>query len=141
MKVSYARNHLNLGFVYAYFKNYSSAIPCLKKAIELDQNYAKAYYYLGYSFLLSDNLADAKVNLLKSIELAVLYPEAYYNLGVVDYKQRNYADAVTHFTTALESSPGLQSNKEFFLMRGEAYKHIGEMEKSKSDLEQAKKLK
>lgn len=140
MNLPYARNHLNLGFVYLYFNQYQTAIPHLQQAVILDKNYAKAFYYLGYAHLMAGNFPESRTNLSKSISLIAYNPESFYNLGILSFKQGYYEEAVNNLSKALELHPDWKNRKELFLIRSQAYAHLGEKEKAKQDLETAEKL-
>lgn len=63
--------------------DYATAIPHLKKAIDLYPKYAEAYQLLGVAQLKSNQGPEAEASLVKAIEIEDRMPRAQYFLGVL----------------------------------------------------------
>ena len=65
-----AASHVNLGAVYLESKNYSAAIPPLRKAIEINPDYAAAYNNRGIARNAVGDATGSKSDYARALDLA-----------------------------------------------------------------------
>lgn len=63
--------------------------------------------------------------------------ESYYNRGITCYEQREYAKAIAAFSEVIKREPNYA---EAYSARGEAWLHLKEWAKAKTDLITAKNM-
>jgi tetratricopeptide (TPR) repeat protein len=92
------------GWCYNEKSNYESAIPYLKKAIELDDTYASGYTELGYSYYALKKYDEALVELENSVKIAEnSVPYYYMGLCYVSKNQKTKAQEIYKKLTDLNS--------------------------------------
>ncbi len=85
--------------------NYTEAIQCLDKAIDIDKNLALAYDVRGTVYTLSGNIKNAEDDFKKVISLEKNYANAYFNLGNVYLIKKELKLAEEYFNKALILEP------------------------------------
>jgi tetratricopeptide (TPR) repeat protein len=92
---NYPKAHMYYGVYWQFMGDYSKAVDCHRKAIELDVSYPSAYNNLGKTY---GQLGDREAE-LKNYRLALKYDEhftyAQYNLGVALLAMGDVKGAIT----------------------------------------------
>jgi len=83
-----ARSQTNLGNTYYYTDNYTMAIACFNKAIELDSNFADAYYNRGNIYYNTGEFDKAISDYNKTLELNPKKIDAMVDIYTA-YKTKN----------------------------------------------------
>ncbi len=93
---AHALANRNLGGVYREKEDYSKAIECYLRAIELNPQYTNAYLNLGITYNAQKDYSQAIDCYLKAIELNPQYANAYNNLGITYKAQKEYSKAIEY---------------------------------------------
>jgi tetratricopeptide (TPR) repeat protein len=84
----------NLGSVYfTFYQDYDNAIPCFRKAIQLNKNYIEAYANLGFSYEKKEMNDSAIYYYKKTIEIKNDYSIAYSYLANMYFKIGKHDEA------------------------------------------------
>lgn len=94
------------GFGLLVQKRTAEAIPCFRKALELQPDFAEAQYNLGNVMAMSGMIDTAAGHYRKALKIMPNYAEAHNNLGSILYKQGKINEAIEHFSAALRLKPG-----------------------------------
>lgn len=84
---------------------YASAIPPLKRVIEICPDDEMAMSLLGIVYLQLESFSDAEKYLQKTLEINPKNVDAYNNLSLVYYKQKRYEAAVSELKESLAIQP------------------------------------
>ena len=128
-----AKANFGLGNVYYERKEYTQAIPVLKKATELDPKYDSAFNLLGISLEQTNQLADAVSAFDAAIKVTKNNDRRgsfYFRLGGIQVKLDRYKDAESSYLNALKYSrkQNVLGGANFGL--GEVYKKLGNNQKA-----------
>ena len=117
--------------------DYTGAITCCNKAIELDPNNAAAYYNRGNANTDLERYEDAIKDYNKAIELDPKFAAAYYNRGNAYTDLERYEDAIQDYTEAIELDPKFAAA---YYNRGLAYANLEHSEDAIKDWTKAIEL-
>ena len=107
------------------------------RAAALAPRTAWEHYALGRAFLVEGKLDEARLCLERALRLQ---PDSYwanFHQGVCAYRQKDYPEALAAFRACLALSPG---NAQCLHNRGLTYEALGESDKARQDLAEARKL-
>ncbi|HEV7842696.1 MAG TPA: tetratricopeptide repeat protein, partial [Pyrinomonadaceae bacterium] len=141
-----AMAHASLGMVYAKQRNFSEAIPLLRRAAALAPENYLAHYYYAYGLSrqgMDENLvvsgyepeaaAVMRAELLRAIELQPAYPESYHLLAFINLatgEQLDQAEAMLR--QAMRMAP---SRESFALVLAQIYERKRDWTKAREVLE------
>ncbi|MDR2127034.1 MAG: tetratricopeptide repeat protein [Prevotellaceae bacterium] len=94
--------YFNMGLDYAEQGNYTEAIVCYKKALEINPNEAVAYYYMGIAYVNLGNHAEAIGSYQKALDIDPNYAEAYVNMGYSYGQMGNHTEALFCYRKAAQ---------------------------------------
>ncbi|GHT69840.1 tetratricopeptide repeat family protein [Bacteroidia bacterium] len=100
-----AKAYNNMGNAYYQQENYTQAIKCYQKGVEIDPNDAKAYYNMGNAYRQQENYAQAIKCYQEAIEIDPNDAAAYYSMGYTYARQENYTQAIKCYQKAIEIKP------------------------------------
>ncbi len=132
-----ARDHYNLGLIYAKRGKLDEGIDHLQTAVRLKPDYFEAHNNLGVSFINKGRLEEAEEHLTIALKLKPDYAEAYNNLGILYEMKGSFDDAVKEYQSAIEL------NHDFVMAHlglGAVYKKKGLNTKSEEHLRIAQEL-
>ena len=139
---NYALTYFHRGIAYAEKGEFDNAITDYTKAIELKPNNTEAYSNRGLAYYQKGDFDNAITDYTKAIELQPDYTKVYVNRGVAYYQKGDFATAITDYNKTIQIDPdntnGYCANA--YHNRGEAWLHLQEWEKAKSDLITAKDM-
>jgi tetratricopeptide (TPR) repeat protein len=110
----------NLGSAYATAGNYSEALKCFQKVIEINPEWYNAYVVLAASCLELKRYQYAVEVSLQGISVDPANPVNYNNLGIAYAELGRDEDAKQAFSTAIALRPGYD-NAKFNLDRIESF--------------------
>lgn len=128
--------YLDLAYQYELNKEYTSAIECYSRAIDLQAD-ANTYIRRGDAFIQIKEYNKAIVDYTKAIELKSDHAGAYNNRGNAYYDSGEYDKALSDYNQAIKLRPeyaGAYSN------RGLSYRRLNEYDKALSDFIRAIEL-
>ena len=121
----------NRGAAYNNKGEYELAIGDYEKAMNLKPDNAELYYMRGAAYYSKDEYEVAAANFNRAIELNPNDARAYSDRGMVRYQTANFDSAIANFSRAIQLNP---NSAQAYCNRGEAWLHLREWEKAKSDL-------
>ena len=127
----------NRGVAYHERHQYDLAIKDYTMAIELKPELAEAYTNRGVAYSNKGEYERAIVDYNKAVGLKPELAEAYYNRGNAHHERREFAQSIKDYNKTIELKPELA---EAYYNRGEVWLHLGEWEKAKSDLANARNM-
>ena len=95
----------NLGMLYTELGSSNSAVPLLKKCIEILPGNANAHVALGFVYMSLGDLNNAKECTLEALKIAPDNPFALKNLGGISGKERDYQSAFYYLKKSYEINP------------------------------------
>jgi len=128
--------HNNLGNVYYDLGRYEEAIAKYQRAIELDPQHAYPHNNLGNVYYDLGRHDEAIAEYQRAIELDPQLAYAYDNMADIFYQRGEYERARNLYQKSLELQPRL---KPHIGLAG-VYRHLGQEEKSREHIEQARAL-
>ena len=121
----------NRGAAYNNKGEYELAIGDYEKAMNLKPDNAELYYMRGAAYYSKDEYEFAAANFNRAIELNPNDARAYSDRGMVRYRTANFDSAIANFSRAIQLNP---NSAQAYCNRGEAWLHLRDWEKAKSDL-------
>ena len=112
-------------------KNYELAIKDFDKAIILSPDDASLYIARGVAHIKKHEYEFAASDFSKAIELNPNHADAYNGRGFTHYRSGDFGSAIADYNQATHLNPDLS---EAYCTRGEAWLHLSEWDKAKSDL-------
>lgn len=116
-----------------------TAVTDFAHAIRLKPDFAEAYLQRAIAFVSLGDYAKALDDLNKVIELAPYQSEAYYRRAVIYVQQGEWDKVVDDCSVALDCSA--EEPEIVWLIRGEAYQALGDLNAALLDYSEAIKLK
>ena len=123
--------HRNRGATRANHGEYELAIKDFDKAIDLNPEDARVYNMRGKAYSAIRNYESAAADHIKALELQPNDFAGYFGLGLADFGKKDFSSAVANYRQAILLNP---ASAEAYGNRGEAWLHLGEWEKARSDL-------
>jgi len=114
--VEEAEKHKNRGNALMQSRDYTQAVNCYTKAIQLNAGGPQSHtYYSNRAAALCylELYADAEEDSLKSLHLKPDYAKAHARLGLSRFFLKNYAGSVDAYTKALEYDPDNAASKSY----------------------------
>ncbi|HEY7306444.1 MAG TPA: tetratricopeptide repeat protein [Bryobacteraceae bacterium] len=99
--------HYNLGLALATDGQDTTAVPELKRALELNPKHAAAVRAMGVTFIHQGKFDEAVAALQRALELAANDAEAANNLGTAQLRLKNVNGAVESLEKAIHINPNL----------------------------------
>ena len=132
----YTEAYNNRGLAHGKTGKLDCAIADYTKAIQLRPNEAEAYNNRGLAHSKTGNLDRVIEDFAKVIQLRPNEAEAYNNRGVAYYKKGEINLAVKDYNRAMNLNPDFVA--KVYCNRGEAWLRLGEWEKARADLTDAR---
>jgi tetratricopeptide (TPR) repeat protein len=135
---SEADGHFLEGNALSHSMNYSEAISCYKKAVEIMPDMHEAWYNMGISYY---NLGDYHKSIScyeKAVEIKPDKHEAWYNMGNSHYNLGDYHKSISCYEKAVEIKPDMH---EAWYNLGISYFNLGDYHKSIACYEKAVEIK
>ena len=118
----------NLGMLYTELGSPNSAVPLLKKCIEILPGNANAHVALGFAYMSLGDLNNAKECTLEALKIAPDNPFALKNLGGISGKERDYQSAFYYLKKSHEINP---QDPQTVYGLAFAYKSLNDLENAK----------
>jgi len=115
----------NLGMLYTDLDRPDSAVPLLKKCIEISPGNANAHVALGFAYMSLGDLKNAKEYTLEALKIVPDNPFALKNLGGISGKERDYQSAFYYLKKSHEINP---QDPQTVYGLAFAYKSLNDME-------------
>ena len=131
IKPDYAEAYNGRGSVYSGKGNYDCAIKDYNKAIDLNPDYANAYNNRGVAYQCKGLFDRGIADHTKAIGIKPDYASAYNNRGIAYLSKSDFARAIECFSTTIKLKPDYA---DAYCDRGMAWLHLGEWEKTRTDL-------
>ena len=132
----YTEAYNNRGLAHGKTGKLDCAIADYTKAIQLRPNEAEAYNNRGLAHSKTGNLDRVIEDFAKVIQLRPNDAEAYNNRGVAYYKKGRINLAIKDYNRAMNLNPDFVA--KVYCNRGEAWLRLGEWEKARADLTDAR---
>lgn len=127
--------HRNRGAVHANHGEYELAIKDFDKAIDLNPDDARVYNMRGKAYSAIRKYEFAVTDHIKALELQPNDSAGYFGLGLAHYGNNDFNTAIANYNQAILLNSDIA---EAYGNRGEAWLHLKDWEKAKSDLMIAK---
>ena len=118
----------NLGMLFTELGSPNSAIPLLKKCIEILPGNANAHVALGFAYMSLGDLNNAKECTLEALKIAPDNPFALKNLGEISGKERDYQSAFYYLKKSYEIN---HQDPQTVYGLAFAYKSLNDLENAK----------
>lgn len=119
-----AVHQYNLGSLLALKQRYEEALPCLRRAIEIDPDYVYAYNELGNVYLELDRPADARKAFESGLKRDRTLAKLHKNLARAALAEGHPEEAIQHLDTALSlfspSDPAGKAEATYWLAAARA---------------------
>ncbi|MCK9593288.1 MAG: tetratricopeptide repeat protein [Methanoregula sp.] len=133
-------NHIlysDLGRIFSIRKNYSEALKCHFRALELDRNNAKHYYDIGDNYIASGEPENAVTYLRKADELNSFDPHIQYDLGRAYFDLERYQECLTASRSAMQNDPDMKMGRTNLGLNamqaiGLSYMNLGKYEEAET---------
>lgn len=106
-KVTEAKSWFSQGKVHMQKGEFSAAVDCFGRAVELRENYIAAYNQLGKTYQLMGQGDQALTVFKQLLEINPYLAEAHCNLGAVWETKGDFEDAITAYGRAISIKPNL----------------------------------
>ena len=123
--------HRNRGAAHANHGDYGLALSDFDKAIDLNPDDSKVYNMRGNAYSAIRNFESAAADHIKAQELQPNDFAGYFGLGLADFGKKDFGSAVANYRQAILLNP---ASAEAYGNRGEAWLHLRDWEKARSDL-------
>ncbi len=134
----YTEAYNNRGLAHSKTGNLNCAIADYDKAIQLRPNDAEAYNNRGLAHSKTGNLDCVIEDFTKVIQLRPNDAEAYNNRGVAYHRKGEINLAIKDYNRTMDLNPDFVA--KVYCNRGEAWLHLREWGKAKSDLTAARDM-
>jgi tetratricopeptide (TPR) repeat protein/TolB-like protein len=116
---------INIGFSFQYLHDFSRALECMDRAIELMPQSYIPYIYKIKLFMSTGNLNGARAVVMEAEEKTG--KEFYRTISELDLYEEKYTSAIEHIeqAKASEFSDLLESDGDAYLLKAKIYKHAG----------------
>jgi tetratricopeptide (TPR) repeat protein len=104
-----ANANYHLGWCYNESKRFALAIPCLKKAVELNSEMSGAFTELGYAYFETGDLRQSKKACRRALHLSSKSGLAHYVLGMALLKDGDVSGAREQAASLKELDPRLEA--------------------------------
>ncbi|MDR0754393.1 MAG: tetratricopeptide repeat protein [Prevotellaceae bacterium] len=99
------RKNNNVEIDHAKLENYTEAIECWQKAIDINPNDAVAYYNMGNAYDELGNYTEAIACYQKSLDIDPTAARVYNNMGYSYAGLENYTEAISCWQKAVDIDP------------------------------------
>ena len=127
----------NKGIEYLKKSDFSQAIQALRSALVAEPGFAEAHHYLGIAYSATGKRGEANREFKEALQSRPSDSEIHFNYGVALGRQGEWQEAIREFTAVITIRP---SHPQAHCWLASSLSHIGDNERSKSELEQAREL-
>ncbi len=132
-----AQAYANRGYYYRSKKDFAHAVADIGEAIRLLPNFTNAYANRGWAYFGQKDYEHALADFKRTLELNPKLTGAHNGIGQIYIAQKDFQHAIAEYDALIAADPSSES----YVMRGDAYRSMGENDKAIADLSEAVRLK